>query len=220
MRTYDAATNDYRYTAAGRRYYRDVRISYVVKVPATFSGTRSNGAAYTRNGHYPLSNPVQLRATLTQQQRDDQVRREVAQQYPNGVLSEVSEERVIIRPGGAWFVAEMVTTGPVVVGGDPDTNVIVRQLGMKPVLTQLPFPEAICSLAFENHPGKMCCPRQLAAILKESEETVCETLDSIRDWRAGGCTAKQIFEFCRRRGLGCTALHGDRVIETLPARRQ
>ena len=30
--------------------------------------------------------------------------------------------------------------------------------------------------------------------------------------------AEQIFEFCKRRGIGCTCLHGDKVIETQPGK--
>ena len=126
-RTYDAVTNAWRYTATGRRFYRTAQISFVVKVPATFTGTRSNGTPYTRNGHFPLENPIQLRATLTEAQRDTRIRQEVARQYPDGVLSEVSEERVTVRAGGAWFVAEMITTPGA--GPNPNTNIVRRGLG-------------------------------------------------------------------------------------------
>ena len=60
-RRYDSVTNDWVYTALGKKFYSKRAISYVVKVPATFSGTRSNGQPYTRHGWFPLDNPFKLK---------------------------------------------------------------------------------------------------------------------------------------------------------------
>jgi hypothetical protein len=43
VRRYDPATNDWVYTKLGRQFYSRRQAQWVVKVPATFSGTRSNG---------------------------------------------------------------------------------------------------------------------------------------------------------------------------------
>ena len=56
-RTYDSVSNDWKYTGLGRKFYAK-KISYIVKIPASFSGTRSNGEAYTRQGFYTLDNPL------------------------------------------------------------------------------------------------------------------------------------------------------------------
>ncbi len=199
-------------------FFANEKLSYVVKVPATFSGTRSNGQDYNRQGWVPMDNPFRLRATMTPAQRDIALKQAVHGRYPNRILSEVSEERVTIREG-AWFIAEM-TTGPPEGGGLPETSVVERQLGMKPVLASLPFPEAICPIAFEEHHDKLYCPRQLAAVLNKDLEAVCHELDEMNGtaWRQGGCTGRMVFDFCRRRGFGCTCLHGDKVIEVLPRR--
>ena len=47
VRKYDPASNDWMYTKLGRQFYSQRRVQYVVKVPATFDGTRSNGRPYT-----------------------------------------------------------------------------------------------------------------------------------------------------------------------------
>ena len=50
VRTFDAATSEYSYTTLGKRFYKDIRKDYIVKVPAKFVGTR--GQAKTINLHY------------------------------------------------------------------------------------------------------------------------------------------------------------------------
>ena len=66
VRRYDPASNDWEYTKLGRQFYGARQVQWVVKVPATFSGTRSNGRPYTREGYFPVEAPVALPMTLTQ----------------------------------------------------------------------------------------------------------------------------------------------------------
>eukprot|EP00973_Karenia_brevis_P017101 2347593-Karenia_brevis.AAC.1 len=61
----------------GRQFYNRRQIQYVVKVSATFSGTRSNGQPYVRQGYYPVEAPVALPMALTQTQRDERIRARV-----------------------------------------------------------------------------------------------------------------------------------------------
>ena len=92
VRRYDPATNDYNYTALGKRFYGQRQIQYVVRVPATFSGTRSNGQPYNRNGFFHISNPVSLPQSLTVAQRDPRIKQDVQGMFPDGILAEYSEE--------------------------------------------------------------------------------------------------------------------------------
>ena len=101
VRRYDPATNDYKYTALGKRFYGRRQIQYVVKVPAIFSGTRSNGQPYERRGFFPITDPVSLSQNLTIAQRDAKIKHDVTANYPQGILAEYSEERVVIDGGGS-----------------------------------------------------------------------------------------------------------------------
>ena len=60
VRTYDPITNNFKYTQLGKRFFAQRRVEYVVRVPATFSGTRANGQAYQRRGFFPVENNVTL----------------------------------------------------------------------------------------------------------------------------------------------------------------
>ena len=69
VRKYNTATNDWVYTKLGRQFYSQRQVQWVVKVSATFSGTRSNGNPYTRQGFYPIETPLALPKLLTKQGR-------------------------------------------------------------------------------------------------------------------------------------------------------
>ena len=142
------------------------------------------------------------------------------QLYPDGVLAEFSEERVTINQQGAWQISEMITT-PTADG--PQVSVTDRPLGARPSLSGLLFPEALCAAAFEDREDKMCVPRQIAQVLGVSYDGVVDELDECElavygtdTWRERGASAKIIFEYARRRGLGACVIHGERVLETLP----
>jgi hypothetical protein len=69
----------------------------------------------------------------------------------------------------------------------------------------------------------MCVPRQIAQVLGVSFDGVVDELDECElavygtdTWRERGASAKMIFEYARRRGLGACVIHGERVLETLP----
>ncbi len=77
VRRFDPATGDYKYTQLGKHYYGSKQVQYVVRVPSTFSGTRSNGEPYTRNGFFPVDNPISLPQNLTLAQRDSRIKQYV-----------------------------------------------------------------------------------------------------------------------------------------------
>ena len=87
-RHWDAAKSVWTYTALGRAFFSQKRISWVVKVPATFAGTRANGTPYLRDGHFPLNENVAIPMAYSQAQRDRKIRAHVRSLYPNEVLAE------------------------------------------------------------------------------------------------------------------------------------
>ena len=64
----------WRYTILGRKFFANRRVSFIMRVPAKFRGTRANGNAYSRVGYFPLSDPISLPMTLSQGQRDARIR--------------------------------------------------------------------------------------------------------------------------------------------------
>ena len=223
-RTYDPATNDWRYSRLGRRFYSEARVQYVVKVPSVHTGKRSNGNPYRREAFFPIENPINTPMVLSQAQRDDFIRSAVEALYPDGVLGEFSEERIVLNPNAAWQISEMITQ-PTAEG--PEVTITDRALGTRPAgLSTLLFPESLCTAAFEDHDDNLCVPRQIARICGLDMEEVCCELDQCEaelyetdTWRTRGATSKMIFLYAKRNGLGACCLHGDRVVETAPGSR-
>ena len=60
VRRFDPASGDFKYTRLGRGFYSQFRTEYVLKIPARFDGTRPNGQPYSRDGYWPVSDPVSL----------------------------------------------------------------------------------------------------------------------------------------------------------------
>ena len=66
------------------------------------------------------------------------------------ILTEYSEERITAEDA-EWKITEMVAN-PNEAG--PVTSIVDRPLGTRPILSNLPFPNQICSEAFEDHCDK------------------------------------------------------------------
>ena len=96
LRTYDPALNDWKYSRLGKQHYKTARMQYVVKVPSKHTGKRSNRAAYSREGYFPIDTPVSVSMTLSQAERDTKIRRTIQEMFPDGVLGEFSEEKISI----------------------------------------------------------------------------------------------------------------------------
>ena len=125
IRRWDAAMSKWSYTAVGRKFFAQKRIQYVVKVPVTFEGKRANGTPYRRQGYFPLSEPIAIKMTDSQVQRDEKIKAHVRSLYPSGVLAEYSEETITIREGAEWHIVEM-TTELGAACEDPRTDVTER----------------------------------------------------------------------------------------------
>jgi len=215
----DEGRGEYRYTALGKKFFSKKRLEYIIRVPARFSGTRSNGRAYNRDGFYPVHEPISAPLTYTTAQRDAHIKLHVTNSFPDGVIAEYSEEIVKYRPDGQWSIVELITTPENM--AHPD--VMERPLGTHPgSVSTLPFPESIVASAFEDQDDKRCCIRQISDITKMSVEEVSDQMDECEltlygtdVWRHQGCTSKLIFEFARRTGRGACLVHGGKSIEVL-----
>ena len=224
VRSYDPATSEYSYTSLGKRFFKDTRREYIVKVPAKFEGVRSNGRRYERMGYFPVHDPVSVRLTWNRVQRDAYIKMVLVNRFTaDNVIAEFSEEKISYRPHGQWLITEMTTT--------PDAlahpEISERRLGVYPgSLSTIPNPEAICASAFEDRDDKLCCIRQLSEVTKTSVEEVSDLMDACErtiygtdsTWREEGCTSKMIMEYARVTGRGACMLHVDRVIEVLPGK--
>ena len=95
VRTFDPATGEFTYTTLGKRYFKDTRREYIVKVPAMFRGVRGNGRAYERAGFFPIHDPISVKMTLSRVQRDAFIKRALTDRFSgDGVIAEYSEERI------------------------------------------------------------------------------------------------------------------------------
>jgi hypothetical protein len=220
VRRFDPATGGWKYTRLGNAFYSKRRTEFVVRVAATFAGTRSNGTPYSRHGFYPIQAPISLPQNLSVAQRDSRIRAHVMGMIQGGVLAEFSEERITVRAAD-WDIAEMTTTPS---ADGPQTVVRERRLGSTPVVCSLLFADHITPAAFVDSEDRLCCPRQIAEVTGRGFLEVCETLDECEQgvspsWREQGCTAVLLFEYARRMEVGACLLHNDRVIETLPGKR-
>ena len=231
-RRWDPATNEDKFTALGRAYYARKRSQYVVHVPVRIEGKRKNGSTYTLRSFMPIEKMglqgLSLPQNLTQRQRDQRVKDTVLRQIPpGGVLYEVSDEQWTYDEEGTWKISEQTVEvredGTARVETRLEEDVLERRVGAKPSLSQLPYPEGLCVEAFEDHPDMLCCPRQIAAVLKRDLGEVCSRMDDVEHalygtdtWRDRGCTPRMVLEFARAQGLGACILHEDRVVSTLP----
>ncbi len=85
-------------------------------------------------------------------------------------------------------------------GGLANSHVVLdRRVGARPVFTQFIFAEALCDEAFEEHPDKLCCPRQIASILKLEIADVCQDLLRVEralyqteTWEEVGATPRMV----------------------------
>ena len=113
IRTFDPTANDgqgkYRYTQIGKRFFANKKTEYIVRVPAIFKGRRANGQAYSREGLFPIHQPVHVPATYTQTQRDAKIKLHVTNSFEDNIIAEFSEESIEYNPDGQWSIVEMTT---------------------------------------------------------------------------------------------------------------
>ena len=98
-------TGDFRYTRAGKSYFRQVRGEFVAQVPVIINGTRANGTHYTRRDWLPTDEAgidrIEMDTRLPAGQRDARVRALASQQFDP---LKISGETFTIDPHGEWFI--------------------------------------------------------------------------------------------------------------------
>ena len=126
-------------------------------MPATFKGKRANGQRYSREGLFPIHQPVSVLATYTTAQRDAHIKLHVTNGFEDNMIAEYSEEWIEYNLTGVWSIVEM-TTSPYNMA---EPNVVERALGTCPgSVSALPFCECIIEEAFSNLDDNMCCITQ------------------------------------------------------------
>ena len=165
IRTFDPTANDgqgkHKYTQIGKGFFANRKVEYIERAPATFKGRRANGKAYSREGLFPIHQPVSAPSTYTQAQRDAHIKLHVTNDFEDNMIAEFSEESIQYNPDGQWSIAEMITSPESM--ADPD--VVERPLGTCPgSVSVLRFAEAIVEEAFSNLDDKVSCIKQTAAV--------------------------------------------------------
>ena len=84
-RRWDPASNEFKFTAIGKKYYSTLRRNYVVDVPIIIKGKRKNGTRYEIKSHTKMEKlgmrPVEVPLNLTLDQRREYIKR-ARQQWP------------------------------------------------------------------------------------------------------------------------------------------
>ena len=127
----------------------------------------------------------------------------LSQIAPGQVLYEVSNERWFFDESGTWKISEQSVevddSGEPIVTTRVEEDILERRVGVRPSLSQLPYVEGLCKEAFEGHEDMLCCPRQMAAVLRRDFGEVYSELDDVErtlygtgTWRERGCTGRMI----------------------------
>ncbi len=227
VRRFDEVTGDYKFTRLGYSYFQTVRRNYMATVPVLITGTRKDRSTYTLKSTMPVSKLgltyQTLPSNMKSPERRARVKAPVQKQLPE-ILYEHSEEVWTLDPEGPWAIHEETT------GFDEELNlvsttVLDRRTGALPTFSQFLFQDALCPEAFEEVDDKLCCPRQIAAVLKLDFGTVCNDLATVErllyqteKWEEEGVTPRMVLELCRMTGWGCAIVHHEQVLETLPGR--
>ena len=161
---------------------------------------------------------------LTEAQKIARVKNEVLRQLDGPtrsgrtVLMEFSGQVFSYDRNGTWLISAMATYIPSVTrrritgkqgapqAPGPRTEVALHRdlsqgdpLGAISSTSFLPHdPEAYLEEAFEQHPDRLCVPRQLAALTRRSMEEVCASFDGLLEegWREQGVRPQEIERWC------------------------
>jgi hypothetical protein len=178
VRRFNEATGEYKFTRLGHTYYMTIRRNYLATVPVLITGRRKDNSTYTTKSTMPVSKlgltPTTLPSNMTESQRRTKVKALVLRELP-AVLYEFSDEVWTLDPDGPWKIHEES------VGMNEELTpvartVMDRRTGALPTFSQFLFHDALCPEAFEDVPDKLCCPRQIAAVLRLDFGSVCNDL--------------------------------------------
>ena len=215
-------------TALGKRFYANKHTEYVIEIPVIIEVTDSKGRRRVRTGEHLPVNELGLgnifqNDGLTEAQKIAKIKSEVLRHLGGPtragrtVLMEISGQVFFYDRDGNWLISAMATYVPSarrrVTGKQgppaapaPRTEVALHRdlsqgdpLGAVSGASFLPHdPEAYLEEAFEQHPDRLCVPRQLAVLTRRSMEEVCASFDGLLEegWREQGVRPQEIEKWC------------------------
>ena len=220
---------EYEFTKVGDKFYKKQMRNYVVQIPVSIRGLRKDGTtSYTVKSHLPIEKlgltTATLPMSLSQLERDRRIKEMITDDLPlSGVIHEVSKETWTYDKTGSWLISEETVKYNAEEGETQDTVVLQRRMRGGPcAISRFLYPEALCKEAFEEHDDHLCCPRQIAAVLRLDLGEVIQQLGEVElalyqtsELEERGCTPLMLLEFAKKRQIGCVVLHNEAVIETL-----
>ena len=215
-RTYDPVQDDYRYTRIGKQYFANTREEYLLSLPVKISGrNKRTGAPYERTGFLPsdaLGLPkLQVDVTLTQDQKDEKLKKQVLDQIDPENLLTVSDETFSLRETN-WLISKLTTRN---IEGELSTSTVLnRELAAETpfAFSHLMFPADFHPSTFET--SQNCVLHQLTEIFQINESVLKDHLEDIARDLYGEVkyTANLIAEWCRKTDRSIHVVYGSTII--------
>jgi hypothetical protein len=215
------------YTAAGKHFFSRRQVEYVVHVPVIVRGRRRNGNQYAHSTYLPASllgvHRIMADAALSPARRAAAVRSFVLQSLQlrteggQTVLLEISGEVYYYDRDREWLLDEM-TTEPTAHGPRVDVRARVVMAGPVSAAAFVPYADQVLDAAWETHDDKLCVIRQLAVLLEQREEDLCDEFDRLlqREWRHEGLDTDDVLLYCKEHALPYYCLHAGRIRAWMP----
>jgi len=216
----------YKYSAMGKMFFRVRQVEHIVHVPVIIEGTRKNGEPYRREDYLPFDSlsveRILTSGMWTDAQRSSRVRDAVLQALSlrtlrgRPVLLEVSDETYFYDRTRPWRISTLTTTPH---AGQPEVHAALnRPMGHLHSPSFVPFADQVIKEAWETRDNKLCVIRQLAAVLRESEQDLTDEFDRLlaRPWQHEGLCPNDIKKFCQERQLAYYCLGTSLLDSWLP----
>ncbi len=128
---------------------------------------------------------AQLPMNLSSAERDRRLKEMTTEQLGGleGTLYEQSQETWTYDKNGSWIISEEALKLDKRSGKVDMDVVLKRRMGvlLPASISRFLYPEAICREAFESHGDHLCCPRQIAAVLRLDFGEVVQELGEIEE---------------------------------------
>ncbi len=219
----------FRLTRLGSTYYRNRNVEMVAHIPVLVTGIRQRGSRagepYSREDFLPanvagMGSSFTVNEGLSSQDQAREIKASVLSQWPalgtedgRVVLHEESDESYVYDRVRGWKLSSMTTS---VVNDELVSETRMRRpLGvLRSACVHLPHHELLLDEAFEERDDCLCVPRQLAVLLKQRLEEVCECFDNLCEdpqWRQVGVSPEEVIKFCVFHGAPCFYYAGGRI---------
>ena len=224
-------TGSYRLTTLGKTFFRNrPPVEIVAHIPVLVTGVRQRGSRtgepYSREDFIPanvagLGSSFSVNEGLSSQDQAREIKASVLCQWPaiateksRIVLHQESDETYLYDRDRDWKLSSMTTR---VLNDEIVTETRLRRpLGvLRSACIHLPYHELILPEAFEELDDHLCVPRQLAILMKQRLEEVCECFDNIcedPEWRQKGVSPEEVIKFCVFHSAPCFYLAGGRIV--------